>query len=71
MRRRSPARWAVPPLIAVLVTLGAAAPAAAAPADEQAPVQRYVALGDSYAAGPLVPLPTGQPAGCLRSTTDG
>lgn len=66
MRRRSPARWAAPPLIAVAVTLGAAAPAAAAP-DEQAPVQRYVALGDSYAAGPLVPVPTGEPAGCLRS----
>jgi lysophospholipase L1-like esterase len=30
-------------------------------------VGRYVALGDSYAAGPLVPLQTGQPAGCLRS----
>ena len=30
-------------------------------------VGRYVALGDSYAAGPLIPLQTGQPAGCLRS----
>lgn len=28
---------------------------------------RYVALGDSYAAAPLVPLQTGQPLGCLRS----
>jgi lysophospholipase L1-like esterase len=27
----------------------------------------YVALGDSYTAGPLIPLQTGQPAGCLRS----
>jgi lysophospholipase L1-like esterase len=28
----------------------------------------YVALGDSYTAGPLIPIQTGQPAGCLRST---
>jgi lysophospholipase L1-like esterase len=28
---------------------------------------RYVALGDSYAAGPLVPPPGGGPVGCLRS----
>jgi GDSL-like Lipase/Acylhydrolase family len=28
----------------------------------------YVALGDSYTAGPLVPDQTGSPAGCLRST---
>jgi lysophospholipase L1-like esterase len=55
--RRSPARWVAP--------VATAGPAAAEP--EQAPVQRYVALGDSYAAGPLVPIPTGEPAGCLRS----
>ncbi len=28
----------------------------------------YVALGDSYTAGPLIPSATGRPAGCLRST---
>jgi len=27
----------------------------------------YVSLGDSYTAAPLVPAPTGSPAGCLRS----
>src|SRR5690242_3722986 len=27
----------------------------------------YVALGDSYAAGPLIPAQNGSPAGCLRS----
>jgi lysophospholipase L1-like esterase len=27
----------------------------------------YVALGDSYTAGPLIPSQTGRPAGCLRS----
>lgn len=63
--RRSPARWVAPVLLAVAVPIATAGSAAAAP--EQAPVQRYVALGDSYAAGPLVPIPTGEPAGCLRS----
>ncbi|GAA0932191.1 SGNH/GDSL hydrolase family protein [Pseudonocardia zijingensis] len=63
--RRSPARWVAPCLIAVAVPFATAGPAAADP--DQAPVQRYVALGDSYAAGPLVPIPTGEPAGCLRS----
>jgi hypothetical protein len=29
---------------------------------------RYVSLGDSYTAAPLVPDQTGSPAGCLRST---
>ena len=63
--RRSPARWVAPVLLATAIPLATAGPAAAEP--EQTPVQRYVALGDSYAAGPLVPIPTGEPAGCLRS----
>jgi lysophospholipase L1-like esterase len=63
--RRSPARWVAPVLLATVVPIATAGSAAAEP--EQAPVQRYVALGDSYAAGPLVPIPTGEPAGCLRS----
>jgi lysophospholipase L1-like esterase len=63
--RRSPARWVAPLLLATAIPLATAGPAAAEP--EQGPVQRYVALGDSYAAGPLVPIPTGEPAGCLRS----
>ena len=62
MRRRR-ALWAAPVLIAAVVIPGVAVPAAAA---EQAPAS-YVALGDSYAAGPLIPLQTGIPAGCLRS----
>jgi lysophospholipase L1-like esterase len=63
--RRSPARWVAPVLLAPVVLIATAGSAAAEPA--QVPVQRYVALGDSYAAGPLVPIPTGEPAGCLRS----
>ena len=30
----------------------------------------YVALGDSYTAGPFIPDQTGSPLGCLRSTSD-
>ena len=41
-----------------------AAPAGTASADEPG---RYVALGDSYTAGPLIPNQTLNPLGCLRS----
>lgn len=37
---------------------------------EPAPLGRYVAMGDSYTAGPLVPIQTGKPVGCLRSTNN-
>lgn len=40
------------------------------PQTAQASGASYVALGDSYTAGPLIPEPTGSPAGCLRSTHD-
>jgi lysophospholipase L1-like esterase len=66
--RRSPVRPGL--LAAALIVgslLGLAAPAAAAPAQDAA-VRSYVALGDSYAAGPLIPLQTGVPAGCQRSS---
>lgn len=49
-------------LPAVTGAVGAGARADATPS--------YVALGDSYTAGPLVPLPTGDPAGCGRSTSN-
>lgn len=64
--RLGPARWATA-LSLPLLALAVAAPAAsAAPAH----TVRYVALGDSYAAGPFIPSPTGQPVGCLRSDHD-
>lgn len=50
--------------LVVVVPIVSAPPAAAAPTF--APV-RYVALGDSYASGPLIPLQTGMPLGCARS----
>ena len=53
---------AIASLVAVALTVG---PQIAASADT--PV--YVALGDSYAAGPLIPLQE-QPWGCLKSTNN-
>jgi lysophospholipase L1-like esterase len=44
-----------------------AAAALALPAAAQAAAGPYVALGDSFTAGPLVPNPVGAPAGCGRS----
>ncbi|MGQ0576357.1 MAG: SGNH/GDSL hydrolase family protein [Pseudonocardia sp.] len=53
-------------VLALLVLVATATPAVAAP-DADPPVASYVALGDSFAAGPLIPLQTGLPPGCLRS----
>jgi lysophospholipase L1-like esterase len=51
----------------VLAMLGAPASATA----ETVPLPRhYVALGDSYAAGPLIPLQRPDPIGCERSTNN-
>ena len=44
----------------VLTLTGAASP-------QEPDVRRYVSLGDSYAAGPLIPPQTSLPVGCLRS----
>jgi lysophospholipase L1-like esterase len=52
-------------LAAVLALLGLFGSAAARPADDDL---SYVALGDSFAAGPFIPLPQGRPSGCVRST---
>ncbi|MFD1656341.1 SGNH/GDSL hydrolase family protein [Pseudonocardia alaniniphila] len=58
-------------VLAAVMTAGAAAPAVAdaqpAPSESDG-APSYVALGDSYAAGPLIPVQTGEPAGCQRST---
>lgn len=53
-------------VLAALPVAGLSAPAAAS-----APrFQHYVALGDSYTAGPLIPLQRVDPVGCLRSTAN-
>ncbi len=62
-------------LIASLVLgggLGAPAQAAStAPAPDPGPTfEHYVALGDSYTAGPLVPVQTPGPLGCFRSSSN-
>ena len=51
-------------VIALSGTAGAGAFAPPGAADPP----HYVSLGDSYTAAPLVPVQTGSPAGCLRST---
>jgi lysophospholipase L1-like esterase len=64
--RFRPAVWAVAALIPAAALALSATPALASPAAPQ--IGSYVALGDSYAAGPLIPVQVGQPAGCLRSS---
>ncbi|MCW2717710.1 SGNH/GDSL hydrolase family protein [Pseudonocardia sp.] len=66
MTRSRTARWAISLLTPLAAMALAATPAAAATDDEPA-FGSYVALGDSYAAGPLIPLQIGLPPGCLRS----
>ncbi len=53
-------------LVAIALS-GTAGAGVLAPSGASGP-PRYVSLGDSYTAGPLVPDQTGSPAGCLRST---
>lgn len=60
-------RTLVVPLLLGLVGVLVPAVADAAPNPERGP-QAMVALGDSYAAGPLVPVQVEQPWGCLRSS---
>ena len=62
MTRSRTAWWAI-----ALLAPAAALAVAATPASADTPYASYVALGDSYAAGPLIPLPVGSPPGCLRS----
>jgi lysophospholipase L1-like esterase len=50
--------------LGVVLLLGLAASAA------QAATGPYVSLGDSYTSAPLVPIPTGNPIGCGRSTNN-
>lgn len=64
--RRATAALAVVALVAglfVAVATTAVTPTSAVAADND----DYVALGDSYTSGPLIPDQTGQPLGCLRS----
>lgn len=70
MSRPRAARWAVAAVVALGTPLAVALPAQAQPSPGEpgaAPSGTYVALGDSFTSGPLIPLQTGNPPGCLRS----
>ncbi|MGH9050940.1 MAG: SGNH/GDSL hydrolase family protein [Acidimicrobiia bacterium] len=56
-------------LVALVVGLGGVA-AAPTPAQEPGANDQYVALGDSFTAGPLIPIQQPDPYGCLRSDHD-
>jgi lysophospholipase L1-like esterase len=57
-------------ILVVACTIVALAGCALIAARATAATGPYVALGDSYTAGPLVPTPTGSPILCGRSTND-
>jgi len=59
-------RFILPALLALAATVVTPAVASAVPS----PPQRYVALGDSAASGPLIPLPDLSMLGCFRSTSN-
>ncbi len=63
-RTRRPARGRTALVVTVVIALLAAIAAAGAGA------ATYTALGDSYAAGPLIPNQSFEPLGCLRSDHD-
>ena len=54
----------------VVASLSAALPGAVAAPSENAGPKSLVALGDSFASGPLVPVQYEQPWGCLRSSNN-
>jgi len=74
MRTRPTAALTCLALLGALFAVATAAPSAAAPdtasAADVAGGIDYVALGDSYTAGPLVPLQTPGPLGCFRSSSN-
>ncbi|HZZ51339.1 MAG TPA: SGNH/GDSL hydrolase family protein [Pseudonocardia sp.] len=56
--------------MALAVGLGASLAVLAPGTGVAADSSSYVALGDSYTAGPVIPIQTGRPLGCLRSTSN-
>ncbi|MCD4535417.1 SGNH/GDSL hydrolase family protein [Nocardioides sp. cx-169] len=72
-RLRSALAAATALALTALVAPGTAAPAGAGAPSEvvtgDEPID-YVALGDSYSAGPLIPAQRADPLGCLRSTNN-
>lgn len=65
----SVARRCLPAVIGVVAMTLLAVPAATAQdAADQDEIGHYVALGDSFTAGPFIPLQRADPVGCARST---
>lgn len=54
-------------LLATITALAVLSLTIIAPASAAQPISRYVALGDSYSSGPLIPLQRLDPLGCFRS----
>jgi lysophospholipase L1-like esterase len=67
IRRHAPLAAAVAAALAA-IALAACSPAAPEPGAAPYRGGDYVALGDSYTAGPDIPDPAGRPAGCERSS---
>ena len=63
MHRRSPVTGLVAAMVAVVALIGLPVPARAA-------TETYVAMGDSFTAGPGIPIQQLNPIGCLRSTSN-
>ncbi|HVV11959.1 SGNH/GDSL hydrolase family protein [Amycolatopsis sp.] len=61
------ARWSITVAVLAVLTMLASAFSADAATPHYS---RYVALGDSYTAGPLIPLQRLDPLGCFRSTAN-
>jgi lysophospholipase L1-like esterase len=75
--RRSLLTFVLTAATTAVLMAASALPASAAPESSSAPKSsaaatftNYVALGDSYTAGPLIPLPRLDPVGCVRSTSN-
>jgi lysophospholipase L1-like esterase len=66
-RRRTPGRTLRLFAVAVTSALALLVPAASAAPAAPSPKGAYVALGDSYTAGPVIPVQQSDPLGCLRS----
>src|SRR5918992_6012306 len=57
-------RWVIALILLPLLAVPAV------PAQAESATARYVALGDSFTSGPLIPVQYGTPLGCLRSTNN-
>ncbi|GAB3491911.1 SGNH/GDSL hydrolase family protein [Amycolatopsis cihanbeyliensis] len=69
-RSLSATAGAITVALVTAVVLAASTLTAAATGGSTTTFRHYVALGDSYTSGPLIPLPRLDPVGCVRSTSN-